>query len=159
VPITFCSMMDFLANPQIRIIFQLLLAVLLGGLVGFEREYQKRAAGLRTHSLVCLGATLFTVISLESFVSWLDKSGVSFDPSRVIAAIVLGVGFIGAGLIIFRRFRIEGLTTAAGIWVVAAIGVAIGVQLYLVAIFTAFLTLGILTGLRLLEEKVFGKEE
>lgn len=151
--------MDFLVNPQIRIIFQLLLAALLGGLVGLEREYWKRAAGLRTHSLVCLGAALFTIISLESFGSWLEKSGVSFDPSRVVAAIVLGVGFIGAGLIIYRRFRIEGLTTAAGLWVVAAIGVAIGVQLYLAAFFTAFLTLGVLTGLRLLEEKIFRREE
>lgn len=151
--------MDFLVNPQIRIIFQLLLAALLGGLVGFEREYRKRAAGLRTHSLVCLGATLFTIISLEAFVTWLDKAGVSFDPSRVVSAIVLGVGFIGAGLIIYRRFRIEGLTTAAGMWVVAAIGVAIGVQLYLVAIFAAFLTLGVLAGLRVLEEKVLKREE
>ena len=150
--------MDFLLNPQVRIICQLLLAAILGGLVGFEREYQKRAAGLRTHSLVCIGATLFTIISLEAFGSWLDKPGVSFDPSRILAAIVMGVGFIGAGLIIYRRFRIEGLTTAAGIWVVAAIGVAIGTHLYLIAIFTAFLTLGILTILRLLEEKVFGKE-
>ena len=152
-------MMDFLLNPQVRIIFQLLLAAVLGGLVGFEREYQKRAAGLRTNSLVCIGATLFTVISLEAFGSWLDKPGVSFDPSRILAAIVMGVGFIGAGLIIYRRFRIEGLTTAAGIWVVAAIGMAIGVQLYLIAIFTAFLTLAILTVLKLLEEKIFGKEE
>ncbi len=151
--------MDFLLNPQVRIICQLLLAAILGGLVGFEREYQKRAAGLRTHSLVCIGATLFTIISLEAFGSWLDKTGVSFDPSRILAAIVMGVGFIGAGLIIYRRFRIEGLTTAAGIWVVAAIGMAIGVQFYLIAIFTALLTLAILTGLRLLEEKIFGKEE
>ena len=151
--------MDFLLNPQVRIICQLLLAAVLGGLVGFEREYQKRAAGLRTHSLVCIGATLFTIISLESFGSWLDKAGVSFDPSRILAAVVMGVGFIGAGLIIYRRFRVEGLTTAAGIWVVAALGMAVGVQLYLIAIFTALLTLVILTGLRLLEERIFGKEE
>jgi len=152
-------MVDFLLNPQVRIMFQLLLAAILEGLVGFEREYQKRAAGLRTHSLVCIGATLFTVISLEAFGSWLDKPGVSFDPSRILAAIVMGVGFIGAGLIVYRRFRIEGLTTAAGMWVVAAIGMAIGVQFYFIAIFTAFLTLAILTVLRLLEEKIFGKEE
>ena len=151
--------MDFLLNPQVRIICQLLLAAILGGLVGFEREYQKRAAGLRTHSLVCIGATLFTIISLQAFGPWLDKAGVSFDPSRILAAIVMGVGFIGAGLIIYRRFRIEGLTTAAGIWVVAAIGMAIGVQFYLIAIFTALLTLTILTGLRLLEERIFGKQE
>ena len=151
--------MDFLLNPQVRIICQLLLSAILGGFIGFEREYQKRAAGLRTHSLVAIGSTLFTIISLEAFAGWLDNPGVSFDPSRILAAIVMGVGFIGAGLIIYRRFRVEGLTTAAGIWVVAAVGMAIGAQLYLIAIFTAFLTLVILTGLRLLEERIFGKEE
>jgi len=151
--------MDFLLNPQVRIICQLLLSAILGGLIGFEREYQKRAAGLRTHSLVAIGSTLFTIISLEAFTGWLDNPGISFDPSRILAAIVMGVGFIGAGLIIYRRFRVEGLTTAAGIWVVAAVGMAIGAQLYLIAIFTALLTLVILTGLRLLEERIFGKEE
>ena len=151
--------MDFLLNPQVQIICQLLLAAFLGGIVGLEREYQKRAAGLRTHSLVCLGSALFTIISLEAFGPWLNQDGISFDPSRIIAAVVMGVGFIGAGLIVFRRFKIEGLTTAAGIWVVAAIGVAVGTKLYLIAIFTAFLTLGILTTLRLFEEKVLKKEE
>lgn len=148
-----------LSDPQIQVIFQLFLAAILGGLVGLEREYQKRAAGLRTHSLVCLGSALFTIISTESFYQWLDKTGVSFDPSRIISGIVLGVGFIGAGLIMHRGFKIEGLTTAAGIWVVSAIGIAIGLKLYLVATFTSFLTLGILTILRLLENKFFGEKE
>lgn len=148
-----------LSNPQIQIIFQLFLAVILGGLVGIEREYQKRAAGLRTHSLVCLGSALFTIISIESFYQRLDIIGISFDPSRIISGIVLGVGFIGAGLIMHRGSKVEGLTTAAGIWVVAAIGIAVGIKLYLIATFTAFLTLGILAILRLLEEKVFWKKE
>ncbi len=151
--------MDFLSNPQIQIIFQLFLAAILGGLVGLEREYQKRAAGLKTHSLVCLGSALFTIISIESFYQWADTIGISFDPSRIISGIVLGVGFIGAGLIMHRGSRVEGLTTAAGIWVVAAIGIAVGIKLYLVATLAAFLTLGILAVLRLLEEKVFWKKE
>jgi putative Mg2+ transporter-C (MgtC) family protein len=151
--------MSFLLNSQIQIIIQLLLAVILGTLVGFEREFQKRAAGLKTHSLVCLGATLFTIVSLEVFKLFSDKSGVSFDPSKVISSIVMGVGFIGAGLIIYRRFKVEGLTTAAGIWVVAAIGVAIGIKMYLEAIFTTFLTLGVLTLFKVIEEKILKIKE
>lgn len=151
--------LGFLFNSQIQIILQLILAVILGGIVGFEREYQKRAAGLRTHSLVCLGATLFTIVSSEAFNFFKGQTGVSFDPSRIISAVVMGIGFIGAGLIVYRRFRLEGLTTAAGIWVVAAIGITIGIRLYLIAIFAAFLTLGILIVLRLLEEEIFGRKE
>lgn len=151
--------MDFLSNPQFQIICQLFLAALLGGIVGFEREYQKRAAGLRTHSLVCLGAALFTIVAAEAFKMSGDKNTISFDPSRIVSAIVMGIGFIGAGLIIYRRSKVEGLTTAAGIWVVSAIGIAIGLNLYLIAIFSAFLTLGILTALRLLEEKIFGTKK
>lgn len=151
--------MDFLFNPQIQIVLQLFLATVLGGLVGLEREYRKRAAGLRTHSLVCLGSALFTIISSESFYQQLNVIGVSFDPSRIISGIVLGVGFIGAGLIMHHGSKVEGLTTAAGIWVVAAIGIAVGIELYLVAVSTALLTLGILAVLRPLEEKVFLKKD
>ncbi len=151
--------MEVLSSSEFQIVFQLLLAVFLGGLVGIERETQERPAGLRTNSLVCLGSTLFTIISLRAFDYLLDKPGVSLDPSRVVASIIVGVGFIGAGLIIYRRFRIEGLTTAAGIWVVAGIGAAIGSGLYFTAIFSAFLTLIILNLLRIIEEKVFGKDD
>lgn len=152
--------MEFLDNPQIRIIFQLLLAAILGGVIGLEREYKRKEAGLRTYTLVCLGAALFTIISFEAFNFYLGKPGVSFDPSRVVGQIVLGIGFIGAGLIVFRGFHIEGLTTAAGLWVVAAVGIAVGAQLYFLAIFAAFLVMVVLAGLRLLEERAFeGKEE
>lgn len=151
--------MQILSNPQIQIVLQLILSVILGGLLGLEREYQKKAAGLRTYSLVCLGSALFTIISMESFRIFAEKSGISFDPSRTIAGVVLGIGFIGAGLIIHRGFRVEGLTTAAGIWVAAAIGVAIAIKLYLIALFAAFLTLGIFNILGLAEEKFFKKNE
>ncbi len=151
--------MDFLANPQIQIFLQLILASILGGIIGFERECRKRAAGLKTHSLVCLGATLFTIIAYESFSFLAGKTGISFDPSRIIAGIVMGVGFIGAGLIMRHQFRVEGLTTAAGVWIVAAIGITIGIKMYLLAVFAAFLTLGILVVFGLFEEKYFKKTE
>ena len=151
--------MGFLDNPQVQILFKLLLAAILGGLVGLEREYKRKEAGLRTYSLVSLGAALFTIISFEVSNLYLAKNGVTFDPSRIVGQIVLGIGFLGAGLIIFRGFHIEGLTTAAGLWVVAAIGVAVATRLYLLAFFVSFLTILILAGLRFLEEKFFSKEE
>jgi len=151
--------MDFFAFEQMQIAFQLILAAFLGGLVGLEREAQERAAGLRTNCLVCLGAALFTLISSNAFNSLLDNPGVRFDPSRVVSTIVMGVGFIGAGLIIYRKFRVEGLTTAAGIWTVAGIGVAVGAGLYFVAVFATFLVLVILNVLRILEERFFGKDK
>jgi len=138
--------------PQIEIILRLLLAVLLGGLVGLEREYKRKEAGLRTYALVSLGAALFTIVSIEFL-----KMGFGQDPIRVLQAVAIGIGFIGAGLIIYRQFYVEGLTTAAGVWVAAAIGVAAGGGLYLAAIFVTFLAIGILAGLRLFEEKIFGK--
>lgn len=145
-------------DPQIQIICQLLLAAILGGAVGLEREYMKREAGFRTYSLTCLGASLFTIISFELFEKINRAPGVSFDPSRIVQAIAVGVGFLGAGLIIYRRSHIEGLTTAAGLWAVAAIGVAVGVQLYLVAVFATFLAVGVLSGLRLVEERFLDKK-
>ena len=151
--------MDIFENPQFQIFFQLFLAAILGGLVGLEREYKKRAAGLRTYSLVALGAALFTILGLESSKLFLSDSGISFDPSRIIGQIVLGVGFLGAGLIIIRESRVEGLTIAAGLWVAAALGAAVGIGLYLIAIFTAFLTLGILSILRIVEEKFIHKSQ
>jgi len=150
--------MDFLGDPQFQMVFQLLLAVFLGGLVGFEREIQKRTAGLRTNSLVCLGATLFTSVSLNASYHLATEVTANLDPSRVIASIVTGVGFIGGGLIIYRGFKVEGITTAAGIWTVAAIGVAIGTQLYFVAIFATFIVLAILNILKIFESKVIRKK-
>ncbi|MDO8264835.1 MAG: MgtC/SapB family protein [Candidatus Parcubacteria bacterium] len=142
--------MDFLSEPQLKIVFQLLSAAFLGGLVGLEREYHRKGAGLRTYILVTVGAALFTIIALNAFV---DNPIV--DPSRIISQIVLGVGFLGAGLIIYRDAHIEGLTTAAGLWVVAGIGMAVGTELYFLAFFVCLMVAGILIGLRLFEKKVF----
>jgi len=144
---------------EIDIICQLLLATLLGALVGLEREYKRKEAGLQTYSLVALGSCLFTVVSFELFNFFLLKSGISFDPSRIIQAIAIGIGFIGAGVIFRQPSGAVGLTTAAGLWTTAAIGIAVGAQLYFLAIFTALLALLILAGFGLLEEKLFEREK
>lgn len=145
-------------DSQFQIIIQLLLASFLGGLVGLEREYKRKEAGMRTYALVSLGSALFTIVAFGIFQNFLGIPGANLDPLRVIQAVAIGIGFIGAGVIIYRQFHIEGLTTAAGLWTVSAIGVAVGVKLYLPAFFVALFAVGILSGLRLIEEKIFGKE-
>lgn len=144
---------------ELQVICQLLLATLLGALIGLEREIKRKEAGLQTYSLVALGTCLFTIISFELFNSFLFKSGISFDPSRIIQAVAIGIGFIGAGVIFRQPSGIIGLTTAAGLWTTAAIGITVGVKLYFLAIFTSFLTLLVLAGFGLLEEKVLKTKE
>ena len=141
----------------IEIICQLFLATVLGALIGLEREIKRKEAGLQTYSLVALGACLFTIIFFELFNSFFGKTGISFDPSRIIMAIAIGIGFIGAGVIFRQPSGIVGLTTAAGLWATAAIGIAVGAKLYFLAIFTTFLALLILAGFGLLEEKLLKK--
>jgi len=141
----------------IEIICQLILATFLGALIGLEREIKRKEAGLQTYSLLALGTCLFTIIFFELFNSFFGKTGISFDPSRIIMAIAIGIGFIGAGVIFRQSSGIVGLTTAAGLWVTAAIGIAIGAGLYFLAIFTTFLTFLILAGFGLLEEKILKK--
>ncbi len=121
-------------DPETIIVFwKMLLAVFLGATIGVEREVAHKFAGMRTHALVALGSVLFTVISQS-------LSGSTVDPTRIAAQIVTGIGFLGAGMIVFDSSRVKGLTTAAGVWVAAAIGMAIGFDLYSVAVFTTFLT-------------------
>jgi len=137
---------------EIQIIYQLLLAAFLGALIGIERECKKKQAGLQTYSLVALGACLFTVLFLL-----LTKPS-SVYSSSIITAIAIGMGFIGAGAIFRGEGKIEGLTTAAGLWVTAAVGLTVGTQFYLLAIFATFLTLVVLAGFGILEEKFFSKK-
>ena len=137
-----------------EIFLQLILAAFLGGVVGLEREYKKKVAGLRTYTLVSLGAAFFTIIAFEVFNNFPTQA---FDPSRIIGQIVLGIGFIGGGLIIHKKLQIQGLTTAAGLWVVAGIGAAVGAKVYLPAVFVAVLSLVILAGLRKVEKRFFSK--
>lgn len=142
---------------ELQIVCQLLLATLLGALIGLEREYKRKGAGLQTYSLVALGSCLFTIISFNLVNFFSGEPGISFDPSRVIQAIAIGIGFIGAGVIFRQPSGIFGLTTAAGLWATAAIGIAVGARFYFLAVFTALLTILILAGLGLLEEKIFKK--
>jgi putative Mg2+ transporter-C (MgtC) family protein len=114
---------------------QVLLALLLGGILGWQREHWGKSAGPRTYALVCGGAALFTILSLTTFRN---------SPSAVASAVVSGIGFLGAGTILHKENRVEGLTTAAGLWMIAAIGMAIGTSQYLLAIGVAILSLLVL---------------
>ena len=123
---------------EVEMVLRLLLATALGAAIGYQRERADKPAGLRTHILISTGAALFTIASIYGF-------GVGADPSRIAAGIVAGIGFLGAGAIIRRGEGIvEGLTTAATIWAVAAIGVTAGAGLYLVSVVTAAIVLIIL---------------
>ncbi len=117
---------------------RLILAAVFGWLIGYEREVLGKAAGTRTFALVSIGSALFAIISSEGF------TGEAADPTRVASLIVSGIGFLGAGLIIFRGDRIEGLTTAAGLWTTAALGTAFGRSLYTLGIFSSLLVLALL---------------
>lgn len=128
------------------IMFRILLAAVLGVVVGFERWYKGKSAGIRTYALVSMGSALFTVLSIHGF-----GSSPAFDPSRVAAQIVVGVGFIGAGLVFLRGGSVMGLTTAAGIWAAAAMGMTVGVGFYLISIYVAILTLIIFGAIRIVE--------
>ena len=116
------------------LIFRLIAAGLLGGIIGLEREFRAKEAGVRTHFIVALGSALFMIISEFAF------EGKQHDAARVAAQVVSGIGFIGAGVIIFQRNAVRGITTAAGLWVAAAIGLACGDGMYSVAIAAAVLT-------------------
>ena len=122
-------------------IIRIVVAAILGGAIGVEREYHAKDAGFRTHLLVAIGSALFTVISMYGFDSFLGGKSISFDPSRIAAQIVTGIGFLGAGTIIFQKQFIRGLTTAAGLWVTAAIGLACGCGMYFIALLTTALVL------------------
>jgi putative Mg2+ transporter-C (MgtC) family protein len=126
---------------RLELLLQLVLAVLLGGIIGLERELNGKPAGLRTNILICLGAASFTSISLRI-------GGGHGDPGRVAAQILTGVGFIGAGTILHTRGSVTGLTSAATIWVVSAIGMQLGSSAYLEAIGTTLLVVLVLAGLR-----------
>lgn len=125
-------------------ILRIFIAALLGGAIGLEREYREKAAGFRTHFLVALGSALFMIISAYGFEGALVSPEHRLDVSRIAAQVVSGIGFIGAGTIIFQKNAVRGLTTAAGVWVTAAIGLACGAGMFALA---ASATLLVLLGL------------
>ncbi|MDE1194934.1 MAG: MgtC/SapB family protein [Pseudomonas sp.] len=130
---------------------RLLLAALLGSLIGLERERLLWAAGLRTHMLVCVGSCLLMIVSAFGFHDALQMPHTELDPSRVAAQVVSGIGFLGAGSILLRGEVIRGLTTAASLWTVAAIGLAVGGGLYAVGTAATFIILVILVAIKPIE--------
>lgn len=148
-----------MANPWIieplDISIRLFLALSLGGMVGFERELSSHAAGLRTHILVCVGSTLIMLLSIYGFGDFANEQNVRLDPSRLAAQVISGIGFLGAGTIIFNGRSIKGLTTAASLWVVAAIGLAVGAGFYFAAVLACFMVLISLWILNKVEHRYF----
>lgn len=132
-------------------IFRLLVGFLLGAIIGAERQTRRREAGLRTFTLICLGSTMSMLVSI-----WIPQTYPNFlngDPGRIAAQVLTGIGFLGAGAIIQGKGSIHGLTTAAGVWVVAVIGLAVGAGMFLPAIMLTILTVAVLTAMEHLEKR------
>lgn len=126
----------------------MVLSTVLGTLVGWERQMGRKPAGLRTHTLVCLGSTMFVLMAPHAVASF---GGSNLDPTRIIHGVVTGVGFLGAGSILRQEGYVHGLTTAASVWMVASIGVAVGVHAYGLAVIGTVLALIVLEGYRWVE--------
>ncbi|HEU5263775.1 MAG TPA: MgtC/SapB family protein [Gaiellaceae bacterium] len=141
-------------------LFRICLAAGLGAAVGLERELREHEAGLRTHMLVAVGSALFTLVSAYGFGEFFAQTGpvVPVDPTRIAAQIVTGIGFLGAGAIIRQGTNVRGLTTAATLWAVAAIGLAAGAGYYFGAVATTVVVLIALWPLKLLARQLLGRE-
>ncbi len=145
------------ANQNVVILVQLVLAVVLGGLLGIQRSISHKSAGMRTFSLVSLGSCLLIIIG--ELVKAPYIGGAAFLPMQIPAAIITGIGFLGAGLIILKEDKLQGLTTAAGLWVSCGIGIAVGFRFFLLAIVTALLTLFIFSEFWKVEERIVKIED
>ncbi|CCV29797.1 TPA: MgtC/SapB family protein [Yersinia enterocolitica] len=139
------------------LLLRITLAGALGGLIGLERQLRAKDAGLRTHILVGIGSAMFMIVSKYGFEDLLTLEHVSFDPSRVAAQVVSGMGFLGAGTIMIQKQMVKGLTTAAGMWVTAAIGLVIGSGLYEIGIYGTMVTLVVLEIFRQLSNRFIGQ--
>ncbi|WP_276357871.1 MgtC/SapB family protein [Cohnella caldifontis] len=152
-----------MSNPAVwqishwELTMRILFALVVGGLIGLEREYGQHSAGFRTHILVCLGSALIMLLSIYGFSAFVGEANVRADPARLAAQVISGIGFLGAGTILRNGNSISGLTTAASLWVVAALGLAIGAGFYYGALLTAFLVLVCLFVLNKLEKSFSGK--
>lgn len=141
-------------------IIRILVATFLGAIIGLDREYRTKAAGFRTHVLVALGSALFMIISVHGFDDLpKDQMTLRMDPARIAAQVVTGIGFIGAGTIIFQKNVVKGLTTAAGLWVTAAVGMACGVGMYILAAVSTVIVLVCFEGFNVFLHKIRGKRE
>ena len=146
--------------PLQEIALRLAIAAILGSIVGSERQRHEWAAGPRTHMVVCVGSALIMIVSMFGFQDVVNHPGIVLDPSRVAAQVISGIGFLGAGTILFlRREVVRGLTTAAGLWTVAAIGLAAGGGLYFAACITTAIIFVILAALKPLETRFFNKDK
>ncbi|MEW6075921.1 MAG: MgtC/SapB family protein [Candidatus Omnitrophota bacterium] len=139
-----------------EIVVRLVLATILGGFIGLERQFHRRSAGWRTHILVCLGSCLIMLTSLYIFDIY--KSQVSLDPARIAAGVVTGIGFLGAGAIIRDREGVKGLTTAASVWLVAGIGLAVGCGFYTAGLVSTVIAVIVLFFFAYIEKAVFSKD-
>src|SRR5215510_13117956 len=135
--------------PAIQIVVKLLMAMLCGGAIGFERELSRKAAGLRTNVLICMGAAFYMIVSRH-----ISGGAPYTDPARLVAQVVAGIGFLGAGVILQARGSVHGLTTAATIFVVGAIGISIGEGLFGLATLSTILIIVVLVLLRRSEDEV-----
>lgn len=126
--------MTLFSSLQFEYLIRILIAGLCGGIIGYERENRMKEAGIRTHFIVCLSAALMMIVSKYGFQDQIGTNDISLDPSRIAAQVVSGVGFLGAGMIFMKRQSIKGLTTAAGIWATAGIGLAFGAGLYIIGL-------------------------
>lgn len=144
---------------QWELVLRVIVAAVLGGAVGFEREYHDQPAGFRTHMLVSLGAALFTLVGSYGIAAFAAgaRGSVSLDPSRVMAQIVSGIGFLGAGAILRYGLNVRGLTTAASLWVTAAIGAAVGIGYWWAAGTVTIAVLAALYGLKWVEDNLLHK--
>ena len=140
------------ADPTLVIFGKLALAALLGMIVGTERATAGKGAGTRTFALVSLGACLTMVVGRSVDASYLGL--VNFDPMHIATAVIQGIGFLGAGLILFQKQRVQGMTTAAGLWVVAGLGITVGAGMYIVAIFATTLIILVFTAVWFIENKI-----
>ncbi|RFU44311.1 MgtC/SapB family protein [Paraburkholderia sp. DHOC27] len=147
-----------ISNTEITL--RLVMAAILGSVIGFERERLSWAAGLRTHMLVAVGSALVMLVSAFGFADVLGQNAVVLDPSRMAAQVVSGIGFLGAGSILLRGEVVRGLTTAASLWSVAGIGLAVGGGMYTAAVTATVLILIILAGVKPLERRfIVAKQE
>lgn len=140
-----------------QILFRLVLSVVLSGMIGLERQLHKRTAGLRTHILVSLGSCLIMLTSIYVFDIYKDSAAI--DPARIAAGVITGIGFLGAGAIIREKAEVRGLTTAASLWVVAGLGLAVGCGFLRAAAYTALMAIIVLFFLRYVEDTIFLDKE
>ncbi len=156
--IDFCGIISYFKIDDPDILIRIIFSIVLGGIIGFEREITNKSAGLRTQILVCLGACIFTILSVHGFSTAITLYPLG-DPSRVAAQIVTGIGFIGAGTVLRQGFTVTGLTTASTLWMGAAIGMACGCGKISIAFVSTILAVAVLVLIRIFEYRILPKNQ